>query len=209
MTYRSGDADTPADDLVARLAGRTISLRPLTPADYSTLYRIFTHPENIIRFRLTGTTPSPESFPQLLWAGVFAQFLVIPAEGGEGIGLVSAYNADYANQFAYISVVMHPTAWKFGSGIEAALLHINYIFHNFDFRKLYLEVLEPNYQRFASGAPTLFDQEGRLRAHCFVGGRYVDLLTLAIYRERWSYPQLGELARLARRTQRIDDTQPS
>lgn len=200
---QAGVSDDSNDDLVARLSGRTVRLRPIAPADYSRLYEIFTDAENIIRFRLTGTTPSPESFPQFLWAGVFAQFMVVSTDTGREIGLVNAYNADYRNGLAYISIVMDPKAWRFGFGIEAVLLMVNYVFHNFPFRKLYFETLGPNYERFASGANVLFEVEGRLRAHCFVGGRYADLLTLAIYREGWSFPQLpGELARLTRMRER-------
>jgi len=74
-----------------------------------------------------------------------------------------------------------------GNGLmaEATRLFVSYIFGEFDLRKLYAESLEPNYEQFAHGAGRLFEVEGRLRDHEYVGGRYVDALLLAAHRDTW------------------------
>jgi hypothetical protein len=64
-------------------------------------------------------------------------------------------------------------------------LFLNYVFSCFDFRKLYMELPEFNYDQFASGEGRYFELEARLRDHSFFGGRYWDELVLAIYQDKW------------------------
>ena len=50
--------------------GRRVLLRPCLPTDYAYLYNLASQPENCIRWRNRGTTPSYESFVRLLWEDV-------------------------------------------------------------------------------------------------------------------------------------------
>lgn len=165
-------------------------------ADYGWLFVVFTHPSNLVRFRLAGATPSPESFPQLVWSGVLTQFVVTTRESPAPIGLVSAYNPDYRHGFAYISAITDPRFTNQGWPLEALVLLVNHVFSCWNFRKLYFESIESNYVQFASGDGSIFSVESRLREHYFIGDRHEDFVTFAIYRDEWPWPDsLGALAR--------------
>jgi RimJ/RimL family protein N-acetyltransferase/acyl carrier protein len=163
-------------------------LRPLlevpTPRDADYLLQLHTTGDHLVRYRLRGLTPSPESFHRLLWEGVTAQF-VVRTEAGAPVGLVSCFGADFRNRHAHIGVLGDP-AWH-GSGvlIAGAWRFIGYLFAEFDLRKLYAEVLETNFAAMRTGVGRLFEIEGRLAGHEYLDGGYQDLFVLALDRDRW------------------------
>jgi RimJ/RimL family protein N-acetyltransferase/acyl carrier protein len=160
------------------------SLDVPTAGDTDYLLRLHTIGEHLVRYRLRGQTPSPESFHRLLWEGVVAQF-ILRSDSGAPVGLVSCFGADFRNRHAHIGVLGDP-AWH-GSGvlIAGAWRFVGYLFAEFDFRKLYAEVLEANFAAMRTGVGRLFEIEGRLTHHEYLGGGYQDVLVLALDRERW------------------------
>ncbi len=178
---------TPAEGLGApRTATRRVALRVVTPADYPFLFTIATEPAASWRWRYRGATPSPEQFAAELWQGVLCQFMVIRREGGQSVGLVTAYQADLANGTGYVALLGDRAFDASGLMPEAALLFVSYLLHTWDFRQLYAEVPGYTMDAFASGMGTYFREEGRLVDHSFHAGRYWDLHVLAIHREQWS-----------------------
>lgn len=167
------------------LTGRRTRLRPVFPADYEYLYALSTSERTAHRWRYRGMTPNPEGFTQTLWGGVLAQFLIERRSTGERVGHVTSYDANERNGFCHIAMLTDPAVQGSGWILEAASLFVNYLFTNWNFRKLYGEVPEYNYDEFASGAGRWFRVEGRLGEHEFYGGRYWDLLLLALYRADW------------------------
>jgi acyl carrier protein len=166
------------------LESSSIVLRPVTAADEPYLFRLLAGGEQLVRYRLRGMTPSPEAFHQFIWDRVVAQFVAFSRQG-HPVGLVSCFDPDFRNRHAHIAAVADPEVKGNGLMAEATKLFVTYVFGEFDLRKLYAETLEPNYEQFAHGAGKLFEVEGRLREHEYVGGRYVDALLLASYRDRW------------------------
>lgn len=185
----------------APMTGRRVRLRPVFAEDYDYLYALVTAEEVAHRWRFRGVTPSPESFPQLLWHQVLAQFVIERNANRQRLGLVSAFDADTRNGFCHIAMLLAPDLRGTGWALEAGALFVNYLFTTWNFRKLYGEVLEFNYDDFASGAGRWFRVEGRLGVHEYHDGRYWDLLLLALYREDWD--QLGP-----RLVERIASTAP-
>lgn len=174
-----------AADTTAKLVGRKVALRPLTPDDYGFVYQLATGPDALVRWRHRGSTPPPEQYPQTLWQGVLTQFLAFRAEDGVPIGVVSAYNADFRNQCVSIAVLIAPPFEGRGWAMEAVFLLIDMLFQTWNFRKIYIESLEFNVSSFWSGAGRLFQVEGCLRDHEFHDGRYWHMYLLAIYRDEW------------------------
>ncbi|MGZ4681040.1 MAG: GNAT family N-acetyltransferase [Acidimicrobiales bacterium] len=166
------------------LESSSIVLRPLSGADEPYLYRLLTSGDQLVRYRLRGMTPSPESFHQFVWERVVAQFVAVTRQG-QPVGVVSCFDPDFRNRYAYVAAVADPAVQGTGLMAEATRLFVTYLFGEFDLRKLYAESLEPNYEQFAHGAGRLFEVEGRLREHEYLGGRYVDALLLAAHRDRW------------------------
>jgi RimJ/RimL family protein N-acetyltransferase/acyl carrier protein len=177
---------TPVEEKAAStpLESSSIVLRPLTGADEPYLQRLLTSGDHLVRYRLRGMTPSPESFHQFVWDRVVAQFVAVTRQG-HPVGVVSCFDPDFRNRYAYVAAVADPEMQGNGLMAEATVLFVSYLFREFDLRKLYAESLEPNYEQFAHGAGRLFEVEGRLREHEYLGGRYVDALLLAAHRDRW------------------------
>jgi RimJ/RimL family protein N-acetyltransferase len=172
-------------DAVPVLAGKHVRLRAVTQADYPFLVDLQTAPENLIRWRFRGSTLSPEQIVQSLWQGVLAQFLIVRADTGESVGLVVCYNPEFRHGYAYLAMIIAPKYEMSGWALEADAIFLNYLFETFGFRKVYLEVIEFNYHRLASGAGSLFHVEGCLKDHEYHLGHRWHLYTLAIYRDEW------------------------
>lgn len=176
-------------------------LRPVLPGDHLELYELSLGPSALTTFRHRGKTPSFAQFEELLWSGVLAQFVVSPDEGDAVEGLVAATDANFADGHASLTVAVSERMQRSGAGIDATALFVDYIFHCFDLHKLYAAVLEFNFQQFASARRrSVLDVEARLPEHDYLGGRYWDLLILALYRETWrqtSAPMVDRLARQA------------
>jgi len=173
-------------DAVPALRGRYVALRAVTTADYEFLLKLQTAPENMIRWRYRATTPSPELLVQSLWQGVLAQFLVTRIDTGEPIGLVVAYNPEFRHGYVSLAAIFEPAYENAGWTLEATAVLLAFLFESFPFRKVYLEVIEFNYERLASGAESIFHVEGCQRDHEFHFGRYWHQYVLAIYRDEFA-----------------------
>ena len=163
---------------------RIPTLQMPTQRDFDYLLELHASGEHLVRYRLRGVTPSPDSFHRLLWEGVTAQF-VVRSETGSPVGLVSCFGADFRNRHAHIGVLGDPAWHNSGLLIAGAWRFIGYLFSEFDLRKLYAEVLESNFEHLATGAGRLFEVEGRLSRHEYIDGDYQDLFVLALDRDRW------------------------
>jgi len=165
------------------ISGRWAELRPIRPGDYPMLYAA----ETGTRWRLRHGTPSPREYEDILWRGILAQYVVFP-RGGEAMGLVAVYRADMVNGHAYLLASRwDETMASSVAFVEGVALFVDHVFNAWPFRKLYLETDERLAEQFSSlFARDEFPIEGRLREHVFSDGRYVDLLTFALYRTAWS-----------------------
>ena len=169
---------------VPRLEGRTVRLRPVTGHDYDFLFRLYSDGNHLVRYRLRGLTPSPEAFVRFLWDQVLAQFVVETREG-RPVGIVSSYEADFRNRYAYVAACSVAEYEATGLVLEGMALLVSYLFETFDLRKVYAESIEANFAQFALGEGRIFDIEGRLKEHEYVHGAYQDLVLLAVFRDSW------------------------
>jgi RimJ/RimL family protein N-acetyltransferase/acyl carrier protein len=181
----------PASGSQARLSGPLletshIRLRILYPSDYPFLYQLSMAPETGFRWRFRARQMNYEEFVGSMGNGVFAQFVVESKTTRERLGLVVCYQANIANQFAYLGVLGSNTAQLDGRMIEGTRLFIEYLFRSFSFRKLYLETPEFNLDPFLSGKGSFFVEEGILREHELHMERWWDLYIFALYRDTWS-----------------------
>ena len=168
-----------------RTVGRWITLRPVRHVDYDAIRSAELSDELGVRWRHRGATPSPEAFAQALWAGVLVQYLVIDNDDHRLLGLVSAYNADLQSGTCHLGFARFDPTDHSPGVIEGVLLVADHLFSHWTFRKLYGETLEFNLANLGGVLGPLLTEEGRLREHAFAGGRYWDLVHLALYREVW------------------------
>ena len=169
----------------ARLVGKQVALRPVQMEDHAML-RAFELSESLgPRWRHGGATPPPEAWPQSHSNGVLAQFIVCRRTDGVPLGLVNTYGPDFVNGFAYIA------GYKFEPENTSPIfmlgftLLIEYVFHNWDFRKLYVETVAYNLPQYQSAIGRSLVVEAKLSEHQYYGGRYWDRYILALMRERW------------------------
>lgn len=120
-----------------------------------------------------------------LGQGVLVQFVSEDRHSGRPIGLVTAYNADFANGHVFVAMALDPSVQRCGWSMFALLLFVEHVFAAFSFRKLYFEVAACNLDQFASAIGRALEEEGRLRDHEWLGGRYWDRVYLSLSRERW------------------------
>jgi RimJ/RimL family protein N-acetyltransferase len=179
------DAQSRSFDYASR-SNRWISLVPVEPRHLDYLYELATHEETGARWRYHGSLPTRDAFIGALWAGVLAQFVVQDRKSGTPLGLVVAYNADHRNGFCYVAGVMAAPASRSGLGVAALDVFVNYLFHTWNFRKLYAEVPEYNLELLGGGRGPLLKVEGELCAHLYYGAKWWDLLIVAIYREDYA-----------------------
>jgi RimJ/RimL family protein N-acetyltransferase len=185
------------------LSSRRLRLRPIRERDRAFLYDLMTSPESGGRVRFGGATPSPEKVASSLWESVLAQFVVEGIASNEQLGLVAVASANFRDRFAYLSALGAPSVQGSGLMAEAVLLAFHYSFLTWPFRKIYMEATEESFHRFRSALGIFFQEEGRLREHCFWNGRYLDVLILAVYRETWEKEAPAAARRLG-----IDDGLP-
>lgn len=188
-----GDEDPPRA-LAEILTGRHLRLRSLRVQDYEGIYEWAA--VGSIPWQWQGRPIGPDGFQQTLWAGVLAHFVIEKSNGGQPIGLVTAYGANFHHQHCYIQMGVVPTARLQGWPIEAGLLAINFLFERHNFHKIYGEVTGGSLALFRSAMGQGFEIEGCLKDHVFVDGQFRDMYILGITRRTWTdriKPVVGRL----------------
>ncbi len=151
-------------------------------------------PELAQRWRYRGNTPSPEQWAQILWQGTLAQYLVVDRRTDEAVGLCMAYRPNFQDGHAYLGAAKFRERDRSPRMIAGTAMFVEYVFANWDFNKLYLEVPEFNFPQVARGIGRLFELEGRFREHSYYDGRHWDQLVLALYRDTWMKTRASYLA---------------
>lgn len=164
-----------------------VELREVRLGDYEVLYSMMSVAESHSRWRFRGSTPSPEEFRSLLWRGVVAQFVVVRRSTSETMGLLTAFDADFANGTAHLAALYDIKVQGLGWPMEGYLVFLDYVFSNsnWPFRKLYAESIDFNAATFGRGMSKYFVEEGRLRGHEYFNGKYWDVVITALYRRSW------------------------
>lgn len=180
-----------AVSLPTRLRGRRVFLRPPVPRDYEALYELEVSGWSSNRWRYAGQVPSFESYVQQLWSGVHAQYLVLTRAENTPRALVAAYSPDVAHGHVYLAVNKFSESDHTGDAMHGAVLLIDHLFQTTSFRKIYLETASYNVDTFGEGLSRHLSLEGTFIDHLFHDGRYWDLLTYSLTRERWA--ELSEI----------------
>lgn len=165
-----------------------VALVPIEPGHLPQMYRASVDPDEGFRWRFRGSTPSFAEFQARLYEGVLCSFVVVDRNNGTTHGWVTAYNARFDAGHAWIGFVRFPGAARAGEMTEGLFLLLEHLFSRWAFRKVYAEVPEYNWVHLIGGKPGdafLFPIEGRLVGHEYNANRWWDLLTVAIWRERW------------------------
>jgi hypothetical protein len=178
------------------MRGRRVRLRAVAASDYEFLFQLSVDERTAPHWRYRGVPPRPEDFVRDLWQSVLVQFVVERLETRERLGLVTAYDANARDGHCHLAAVFRPDTrvWP----LEGVFLFVNYLFAEFEFRKLYGEVIEYNLPAFESAVGRWLETEGVLRGHELHGGRRWDVHIVSLWRDRFEKDRERLLARITR-----------
>ncbi|MEZ5383165.1 MAG: GNAT family N-acetyltransferase [Microthrixaceae bacterium] len=177
--------DTIAASRAHSLKGEVSQLLPVLPEDLPFVYSISTCEENGFRWRYRGSFPDIAAFAQEYNAGTLVQFIVQDRSSGRQAGIVNIYGENLRDGWAYLGAVAAPEFQHTGVVVDGAATLLSYAFNVWALRKVYLDTIEYNMAEFEVGLRRISVEESRLKDHIFFGGRYWDMVTSAVYRERW------------------------
>lgn len=172
------------------LVGTRVTLRALTEADLPRLVEF----KNDVEFELLGGGDPPRPRPFELVRDFFAeqakdkdsQTFAIEADG-LFIGDCGIFNADRRGGTAEVGIgIGDRDYWGRGYGREALGLLVDYGFRLQNFRKLWLSVHAGNERAIRSYRAVGFVEEGRLREQVWSGGRYEDIILMALFRSDYA-----------------------
>ena len=108
---------------------------------------------------------------------------VIEADG-ECIGTCLLLNIDEAARHAELGITIGVKEyWGQGYGREAVGLLLDYAFRLRNLRRVWLEVHSANERAIRAYRSCGFVEEGRMREHIWLGGRYVDNVIMGVLAE--------------------------
>lgn len=121
-------------------------LRPIGREDYPAFFQWRTDMLNVHLWMSVRRVPTFEEFAaemdQVLRSAI--TFLICDKESGERIGFTQAYNMNLSDGWCFILTYLLPDyRWR-RHGSEASIAFFDYLFRNFNLRKIYMDVNEFN-----------------------------------------------------------------
>ncbi len=92
---------------------------------------------------------------------------------------------DHTARRAELAIVLAPDSAGRGYGREAIALMLEYAFAQLNLNRVFLQVHADNARAIAAYEACGFQREGRLRAHFYRDGRYIDAVQMGILRSEW------------------------
>jgi RimJ/RimL family protein N-acetyltransferase len=173
------------------LRGNKVVLRAVEKEDQETLWRFWNDLE--IELAGGGDPPSPVSLERLR-----ARFereeregtrdktdFIIEADGVR-IGECGLFHFDLAARHCELGITIgERDYWGRGYGRDAVRVLLDYAFRIRNFRRVWLETHASNERAIRAYRACGFVEEGRMREHIWLAGRYVDNVIMGVLREEW------------------------
>ncbi len=118
--------------------------------------------------------------------------IILDKQNNIPIGFIYSYNYNINNQTLYTAIYIKEKFRKSTIGASAGIIFYNYIFKIKPLRKIYCTVYEYNKQSLKLLETAGFEQEGILKKHRYIDGKYYDMFIMALSREKF-YKKIGEL----------------
>jgi RimJ/RimL family protein N-acetyltransferase len=169
------------------LKGERIILRAIERSDLALLWAFNNDME--VELAGGGDPPMPQSMAQVeadfdreaSQGGRSSGHFAIEVEG-QMIGQCALHSFDNTGRTCELGIAIGDKAfWGRGFGKEAVSLLVDYAFRQRNMRKVWLRVLGVNARAIAAYRACGFEEEGRLKAHVWNDGQYVDLVYMACW----------------------------
>lgn len=156
------------------LATRHLSIDPVRASDFPDIYSMATSGDNWTRWIMRGGSTNYTDFcARLSGPMIGSQALARTRSSGVPVAHLICYES--GRHHAKFGMVVAPGFQRTGLGFEAAGCFIDFLFLNFGYRKLYVEMIDIEWQR-TSRLQDVFKVEGVLTEHEFFAGKYRDLV---------------------------------
>jgi RimJ/RimL family protein N-acetyltransferase len=177
-----GLSDSPVS-----LSGRLVILRPISRADYSTLFRWRASMETVHMLNFSRKIATFEQFvgelEPLLQSSVL--LLIEDARSNRPIGYALAYHFDQWDGWLFVGMYLEPQFRLKGHGGEAALLCVDALFRWFPIRIVYTEVYDFAQPLLRLVESMGFQEVGHQPDHYWHEDRFWGITRLGLTREAW------------------------
>jgi len=166
------------------LTGDLVTMRAVHPDDVPTLYDIEASLDN-----WEERSPSPpgplsrEEFDQRLARAGRVDFAITVDD--RLVGWCNLMHEDVLARHASVGISLALDSVGKGYGTDALRVLIDFAFVRRNLRRLHLIVVASNERAIASYRKLGFVEEGRLREHAWVRGRYEDEVRMGLLRSEW------------------------
>lgn len=110
-----------------------------------------------------------------------SHWLFITTTDGTPIGRVGYVELDHRNRRAELAIqIGEPRYWGQGYGSDALRAFLGYLFDGLNMWKAWLQVSAANERARRAYHKCGFQEDGILRAHTYLDGRYVDVVVMSI-----------------------------
>lgn len=173
------------------LNGKTVVLRAVTRDDLVRLCQF--NNDLAVELASGGDAPMPQALERLQ-----AEFDEKAGQGGRDgpefaievdgklIGQCALFAFDDVSRCCELGITIGDKSyWGRGYGRDTVRTLLDYAFHLLNLRRVFLAVNGNNDRAIRAYRSCGFVEEGRLRAHVWNNGAYVDLVYMGILREEW------------------------
>jgi RimJ/RimL family protein N-acetyltransferase len=180
------------------LRGEKVTLRAVERGDLERLWLFWNDLE--VELAGGGDPPQPlslqrlrERFDREAREGTQDKIDFIIEADEECIGECGLLHIDLAARHCELGITIGEREyWGRGYGREAVKLLLDYAFRVRNFRRVWLEVHAANERAIRAYRACSFVEEGRMREHVWLAGRYVDNVIMGVMREEWKASLVGD-----------------
>ena len=173
------------------LRGERVTLRAVEKEDQETLWQFWNDLE--VELAGGGDPPSPTSLERIRSRfereereEVRTKTDFMMEVDGAIIGHCGLFHVDETARHCELGIIIgEKDYWGRGYGREAVNLLLDYAFRVRNFRRVWLETHASNERAIRAYRACGFVEEGRMRQHVWLAGRYVDNVIMGVMREEW------------------------
>lgn len=170
------------------LTGDRVVLRPTRPEDYPTLYEWRVDVPTWTEMSSSPVWPLTladfgEFYDRMVRGKEAAEFAI--DVDGELVGRCGMFGVDELSRHAEVGISFGPGHRGKGYGRDAIRVLLRYGFAHRNLHRVWLETTATNVAAVRAYTAAGFVEEGRLREHAWVDGRYVDVVRMAVLRRDW------------------------
>jgi RimJ/RimL family protein N-acetyltransferase len=180
------------------LRGEKVTLRAIEREDLELLWRFWNDLE--VELAGGGDPPLPvslqrlrERFDREAREGTPDKTNFVIEADGACIGQCGIFHFEVASGHCELGIAIGDKEyWGRGYGREAVMLLLDYAFRIRNFRRVWLETHAANERAIRAYKACGFVEEGRMREHIWLAGRFVDNIIMGVLREEWQTSLPGD-----------------